>query len=66
MPSLMREAREDIRYSMTPLPGINGSGSYDCSDGYSMCGLADAHADQRYHAYQDGLFKIRAAKILGS
>ena len=44
--TLIKDARKDITFSTTPLPGINGSGSYDCSDGYSMCGLADAHCDE--------------------
>jgi hypothetical protein len=55
---LRDEALADLKFSRQPLPGIDGSGSYD-TDYYSYCGLADAHCDQLHQAWEDA--KLSAA-----
>ena len=60
--NLMREARILLGFSGSPLPGIHGSGSYDMDDGYSCCGLADAHQESRDGAFAEALLYFAAAK----
>lgn len=63
--SLIREARAAYNFSRTPLPGAPGcGGTYIMNDGYSLCGLADAHAAERDSAYEEARILIRAAKIV--
>lgn len=53
LPRLEREASYNEDLGASPLPGINGTGSYD-TDYYSHCGLADYHSEQREQARQWG------------
>lgn len=60
--NFLREAERLIRFAGSPLPGINGSGSYEMDDGYSCCGLADGHAEDREDAAKWALVNLAAAR----
>ena len=60
--NFLREAEQLIRYAASPLPGINGSGSYEMDDGYSCCGLADGHSEDREDAAKWALVNLAAAR----
>jgi hypothetical protein len=60
--NFMAEAKRQIRLAASALPGINGSGSYEMDDGYSCCGLADGHAEDREDAAKWALVNLAAAR----
>ena len=62
--SLYREAVKLYEFSQTPLPGINGSGSYD-TEYYSYCGTADYHVEQREQAFAQAQVLYIAAHLMG-
>jgi hypothetical protein len=58
-------ALDALAFSRSPLPGAPGcDGTYDLDDGYSMCGLADAHADERYYAFREAKRLAMVARVL--
>lgn len=60
--NFVAEAQRLIGFAGSPLPGINGSGSYTMDDGYSCCGLADGHAEDREDAAKWALVNLAAAR----
>lgn len=60
--NFVAEAQRQIGFAGSPLPGINGSGSYTMDDGYSCCGLADGHAEDREDAAKWALVNLAAAR----
>lgn len=62
---LLRVARSELNFSRTPLPGAPGcDGTYVMDDGYSLCGMADAHCAQREEAGNWGRLCLRMARLL--
>lgn len=60
--NFVAEAQRQIGFAGSPLPGINGSGSYEMDDGYSCCGLADGHSEDREDAANWALVNLAAAR----
>lgn len=60
--ALLKAAQREALFAASPLPGAPGcGGTYEADDGYSFCGLADAHSEDREESRRYAMLLLAAA-----